>query len=148
MSTQQGITCPKCRHVNAAGAKFCNQCASKLEAPAPQPALAPATAPAGRSKTVYERLPHSKSHRSPLFYLAVFAALTVITIIEVGIFYIDARDFRVPALLLLSSAKFMLVIMFFMHLKGDKRFFSLLFVGPLFIGASVLVALVGLFRNF
>ena len=146
MATQL-VACPKCQHKNAPDARFCNQCATRLEAPRPQPAAAPAGAPMP-VQDVYRRLPHSPSHRSPFFYLAVFAALTTITIVEVGIFYVHLREFRVPALFLLSSAKFALVIMFFMHLKGDKRFYSLLFVGPLFIGGAVLVSLVGLFRNF
>ena len=89
-----------------------------------------------------------KAHRSQLFYVGIFLALAIITIVEIGVFYVDVTAFRVPSLFILSAAKFALVIMFFMHLKGDRRFFSLLFIGPLFIGAAVLLSLTGLFRNF
>ena len=92
-------------------------------------------------------LEHSKSHRSPGFYTRIFITLVIITIVEVGIFYVDQEAIRIPSLLLLSAAKFALVLMFFMHLKGERRLFSLLFVGPLFIGSAILVALVGLFQN-
>ncbi len=74
--------------------------------------------------------------------------LAVITIIEIGIFYVDQAGARISSLLLLSAIKFALVIMFFMHLKGDRRFFSALFVAPVFLGAAVLIALIALFDNF
>ena len=96
---------------------------------------------------VQEIISH-KAHRSQLFYVGVFLALAVITIVEIGVFYVDVTAVRVPSLIILSAGKFALVIMFFMHLKGDRRFFSLLFIGPLFIGAAMLLALTVLFEKF
>ncbi|MCL0101493.1 zinc-ribbon domain-containing protein, partial [Dehalococcoidia bacterium] len=89
-------------------------------------------------------LEHSKSHRSQMFYLGIFIALAIVTVVEIFIFYIPQEVIRIPSLILLSTAKFILVVMFFMHLKGDKRFFSALFVVPFFLAIAVLIALVGL----
>ena len=80
--------------------------------------------------------------------MGVFLLLVVITIIEIGIFYVDQAGVRITSLMLLSAIKFALVIMFFMHLKGDKRFFSALFVVPVFLGAAVLIALIALVGKF
>jgi len=51
----------------------------------------------------------------------------------------------VPVLLVLSAAKFTLVVMFYMHLKDDDKFFSFLFGAPLVIAVGVMVALLFLF---
>jgi hypothetical protein len=45
----------------------------------------------------------------------------------------------------LSAIKFALVVMFYMHLKFDNKFFSLLFGGPLLLGFLVVVSLLFLF---
>src|SRR2546430_7173443 len=51
----------------------------------------------------------------------------------------------VPVLLVLSAAKFALVIMFYMHLKADNKFFTFLFGAPLLLAVGVMVALLFLF---
>jgi len=48
-------------------------------------------------------------------------------------------------LLVLSSAKFTLVVMFYMHLKDDNKVFTFLLGGPLVIAVGVMVALLFLF---
>ena len=55
------------------------------------------------------------------------------------------RSVLVPVLLVLSAAKFTLVVMFYMHLKTDSRFFSFLFGAPLLLAMGVLLALLLLF---
>ena len=136
----------------AAPAPAVAEAREEVPAPAPTSAVALHPAVAEAHEESFELPPQEilthKAHRSQRFYLGVFVALVVITIVEVGIFYVDVAAFRIPSLLLLSTGKFALVIMFFMHLKGDRRFFSMLFVGPVFIGAAVLVSLTGLFGNF
>ncbi len=79
-------------------------------------------------------------------YLRVAAILVILTVIEVGVFYVPTfRAVLVPALLALSALKFSLVVLFYMHLKMDSRFFAFLFGGPLLLAAAVLVALLFLF---
>ena len=51
-------------------------------------------------------------------------------------------------LVLLSGAKFALVVMFYMHLKYDARLFSGLFVGGLALAISVSFALMALLHFF
>ena len=41
--------------------------------------------------------------------------------------------------------KFALVVMFYMHLKFDNRFFSFLFGGPLLLALAVVVSLLFIF---
>ena len=51
----------------------------------------------------------------------------------------------VPTLLVLSACKFALVVLFYMHLKMDSRFFAFLFGAPLGLAAVVMMALLFLF---
>ena len=82
-------------------------------------------------------------------YLAIAVVLTVITAIEVAIFYIPAmKPVLVPSLLTLSALKFALVAMFYMHLKFDHRLFSWLFVVPMLLAGLVILALMKLFGVF
>ena len=75
------------------------------------------------------------------------AILTLITVVEVWIYYTPLKETRlfVPALLVMSVAKFAIVVMFYMHLKYDAKLFRGLFVGPLLIAVTVLIALLFLF---
>ena len=81
-------------------------------------------------------------------YLKVAVVLTLITAIEVWIYYVPAivasRAF-VPMLLIMSATKFIIVVLFYMHLKYDHRLFRVLFSGPLIIAAITIVALMFLF---
>jgi cytochrome c oxidase subunit 4 len=86
-------------------------------------------------------------HASPAFYWAIGGILTVITAVEVAIFYIPALGgILVPALLTLSAAKFLLVVMFFMHLKFDSRIFSGVFVAGLVLALFMTTALIVLYK--
>jgi cytochrome c oxidase subunit 4 len=88
-------------------------------------------------------------HPGTRVYLAVAAVLTVLTAIEVTVFYVEAlQPVLLPLLLLLSAAKFALVVMFYMHLKFDRAAYSAIFIAQLFIAAVVIVALMVLFAVF
>ena len=91
--------------------------------------------------------PHQGAHPTPLTYLKVAMILVILTIIEVGVFYIDAlKPAFLPIFLLLSVAKFCLVILFYMHLKFDSRLFSGVFIGGLILAVAVAVVLMSLFQ--
>ncbi len=87
-------------------------------------------------------------HPTPMTYVKIGALLTVITIWEVWAYYIPslvASRIFVPMLLILSAFKFIMVVMFYMHLKYDHKLFRVLFTGPLLIAALTGIALLFLF---
>lgn len=85
-------------------------------------------------------------HATTGTYLRVAAVLVIVTLIEVGVFYVPAfQGVLVPVLLVLSALKFALVVMFYMHLKFDNRFFTFLFGGPLLLALGVMIGLLFLF---
>ena len=81
-------------------------------------------------------------------YWKVALILTLITVAEVWAYHIPAfvasRAF-VPSLLIMSAVKFVIVVMFYMHLKYDHKLFRALFTGPLLIAALTLLSLLFLF---
>ena len=86
------------------------------------------------------------AHATTGTYLRVAAALVIITLLEVGVFYVPTfQSALVPVLLFLSAIKFTLVVMFYMHLKFDNRFFAFLFGGPLLLAMAVIVSLLFIF---
>jgi cytochrome c oxidase subunit 4 len=97
-----------------------------------------------------EETPHAKEHAHPgaKEYLGIAVVLTVITAIEVAVFYIPSmKPVLVVTLLSLSALKFGLVAMWYMHLKFDARLFSWLFVVPMIIAALLIIALLRLFGH-
>ena len=92
-------------------------------------------------------------HEHPTWrqYKWVALILTLITVVEVWAYYIPsfvASPAFVPVLLVMSAAKFAIVVAFYMHLKYDHKLFRALFVGPLIIAAGTLTALMFLFHKF
>lgn len=94
--------------------------------------------------------PHPEGAHPPIrTYLVIAAVLAVITAVEISVFYVTwLARFLVPILIVLSAAKFSLVVMFFMHLRFDSRVFTGLFVGPLAIAIAIVLALMALFGAF
>ena len=80
-------------------------------------------------------------------YVVIGLILGVITGAEVAIFYIDVlAPVLVPALLVLSAAKFFLVVLYYMHLKMDHPIFGRVFWAPLFLAVLVVIGMVILFK--
>ena len=89
---------------------------------------------------------HHPAHPTPVTYLKIAGILAVVTAVEVAMFYIEAlSSFLLPIFLVLSALKFILVAMFYMHLRFDSAMFSWFFVGGLVLATAVLLALMGLF---
>ncbi|MCH8826608.1 MAG: cytochrome C oxidase subunit IV family protein [Chloroflexi bacterium] len=100
------------------------------------------------SQVIQQNIAHSE-HPSPGTYFKVAITLAIITAVEIAVFYLEFLGHGIiPILALLSGAKFILVMMYYMHLKFDSRIFSVLFVAGLVLAASVLFALMALFRFF
>ena len=90
---------------------------------------------------------HDEHHVGWKKYVVIGAILTIITAVEVAIFYIDAlAPVLVPTLLVLSAAKFLLVVLYYMHLKMDHPIFGRVFWAPLFLALLVVVGMVILFK--
>ena len=80
------------------------------------------------------------------FYIAIAMILSVITGVEVVLVYLPiVKWFVVTALVTLSAIKFMFVIFFFMHLRWDKVFCTILFFIGLVIAGATMWALLKLF---
>lgn len=105
---------------------------------------APATTPALSSSNGADAGHHepSKFH----FYIQIAMILSVITGVEVVLVYLPiAKWFVVTALCTLSAVKFMFVIFFFMHLRWDKVFCTILFFIGLVLAGGTMWALLHLF---
>jgi cytochrome c oxidase subunit 4 len=88
-------------------------------------------------------------HPTPGTYFKVAMALTAITAAEVGLFYLEFLGHGIiPILVLLSASKFILVAMYYMHLKFDSPIFSTMFVIGLIVAAGIVLALMALFNFF
>lgn len=90
------------------------------------------------------------AHPNGATYLKVAAILTIITVIEVWAYYIPslvASPLFNPALIIMSAAKFAIVVLFYMHLKYDHKLFKALFTGPLIVAMGTITALLFLFHQ-
>ena len=97
--------------------------------------------------TVTSPVAHEAAHPSVATYIKVAIILAIITIVEVGVFFLDFnRTAFILVFILMSGVKFAIVIMFYMHLKFDNILFSRLFIGGLALAAAVMLSLLGLFR--
>ena len=93
---------------------------------------------------------HQANHPSPAKYIQIAIILTLITVFEVAIYYVDfiSKNAFITIFLGMSLVKFIIVAMFYMHLKFDNRLFTLLFIAGLILGTGLLVTLGTLFRIF
>ena len=108
----------------------------------PGPAM-PGTKPGTDQAVTGEEQEHHPTERT---YITVAAILTVVTAVEVAIYYVDAiRDVLVPTLLILSLAKFVAVVGYFMHLKMDDRRFRWMLISGLVVAATIVLALMVMF---
>jgi cytochrome c oxidase subunit 4 len=88
--------------------------------------------------------PHAGEHAHPgaKEYVMVAVVLAILTVIEVAVYYIEAlRPALAPTLLTLGFVKFMLVVLFFMHLKFDNQLFSWLFTGGMVLAIALAIAM-------
>ncbi|HEX5438512.1 MAG TPA: cytochrome C oxidase subunit IV family protein [Gemmatimonadaceae bacterium] len=89
------------------------------------------------------------AHEHPTWstYWKVAVILGVLTALEVYVYYTPLQQSRMfgPVLIALSITKFVIVVMFYMHLKYDSKLFRMLFVGPLAIALIAVFSLLFLF---
>lgn len=85
-------------------------------------------------------------HPSVSQYVEIGIVLAGLTAVEVGLFFAPVvRQVTVPALLILTVLKFLLVVAWFMHLRFDHRLFRTLFLIGLALALTVFAVVVVIF---
>ena len=79
-------------------------------------------------------------HPSDATYIKVALILAVVTAIEVGLYYFELGEFNNAALIILSAIKFVIVAMFFMHLRFDSRILRRFFITGIVLALLVYIA--------
>lgn len=98
----------------------------------------------GAATHAAEAADHSHEHPSERKYIQIAIILTIITLVEVAIYYIEwmhDSGVLVPTLFVLSIAKFVTVVGYYMHLKFDDPRLMYIFLGGLVIALAVIGAL-------
>ena len=90
---------------------------------------------------------HAGGHKDS-FYVQIAAILAVLTGLEVSISYIDIGPAFLPVLLVLMVIKFFMVVLFFMHLKFDSKWFSFFFYAGLVLAVGVYLTALATFKFF
>jgi cytochrome c oxidase subunit IV len=85
---------------------------------------------------------HDGGHSPVKGYLLIGGILAVLTFVEVAVFYIEALGAaEIPLLVLLSTAKIILVVLYFMHLKMDHKALTWIFVSGVVLAVFMVSAL-------
>lgn len=90
-----------------------------------------------------------KEHIIPVkTYLAVTGALFVLTVVTVGISYIDLGGWNAVVAVAVASVKVTLVATFFMHLKYDNRINLFIFlIGITFVSMFIILTMFDTLRR-
>ena len=81
-----------------------------------------------------------EGHPSPSQYIMVGLILGVVTAVEVAVYYVDALEGALLGILMvLSAMKFILVALWFMHLRFDNRLFSIFFAGGVVLAVLLFI---------
>ncbi len=87
-------------------------------------------------------------HPQPRQYVNVAIILAVLTAVEVAIYYVEGvRSILVPILIFLAILKFVLVALWFMHLRFDSNIFKRLFVTGLVLALLVFAVVLVFFST-
>jgi len=88
-----------------------------------------------------------EKHGSVAMYVWIGVILAVLTFVEVAVYLIEAFEaVEVPILIILSTAKLILVVMYFMHLKMDHRALTWLFMSGVVLAVFMVSALIVLYQ--
>lgn len=83
----------------------------------------------------------SENHKEPN-YMGVFYLLTVLTAVEIGVVFLPTAKLIIAILLVgLAITKAVLVAMYFMHLKFEKRTLGVIALTPLALCTLLIVSL-------
>lgn len=88
---------------------------------------------------------HTPAHK-PINYIGIFIWLIVITAAEVGVGYIPhtvaPKMIIYPVLFVMAVAKMLLVVLYYMHLRYDSKWFVLIMLAALPLAVLFLLAMV------
>lgn len=80
-------------------------------------------------------------HPTDKQYVMVALVLAAITLAEVLVYYIESLEgLLVPVLVVMSTMKFSLVVLWFMHLRFDSRLFRRFFFAGVLLALFVYIA--------
>ena len=92
---------------------------------------------------------HEAEHPRDVLYLKVAAVLFVLTGMEIYASYAEwLGSVFIPLLLVLMAIKFLLVVLFFMHLKFDAKIFGRLFWAGFILALVVYITALATFKFF
>ena len=91
--------------------------------------------------------PEAAEHKAPS-YVAVWAALAVLTMVELAVVYMGLpRRLMILALVFLALWKAMLVALYFMHLRFEPRRLLYVVLAPLPLALILVIAVMHGFRR-
>ena len=85
-------------------------------------------------------------HKSTGYYVVVALILAGLTALETSTYWVDFGPLFMPALLIMMTIKFFMVVLLFMHLKFDNRLFSVLFYAGLVLAVFVYIVALATFQ--
>lgn len=92
-------------------------------------------------------LPVEQAHPSAKKYVFIGVILCILTAAEVAVYFVEAlAPILFHILVVLSTAKFLLVVLYYMHLKFDHRLFSGVFLLPFSLAIFMVLALLAIFK--
>lgn len=94
-------------------------------------------------------------HPSDRTYLKVGSLLFILTAVEIALYFVEdafESDWSlyalIASLIFLSSIKFVLVVMYYMHLKWDDRMFTWFFLAGMFMAAVIILVMMAVYRYY
>ena len=91
----------------------------------------------------------SGPHVSSRTYVMIAIVLAVLTAMELMVFYVEALSpLLIPILMVLMSAKFTLVMGWFMHLRFDSPILTAIISWGLLLATLIILGLMALFGKF
>jgi cytochrome c oxidase subunit 4 len=114
---------------------------TEARAGAQQPALPSPQEATARLRALLWPAPRAEGHSHRAAYIQVFVALALLTAVEVLLTVVDFGVSMTGPLVMLSTIKVLLVVLFFMHLRYDSRWYAGFFVYAVPFAALIIIVL-------
>ncbi len=88
------------------------------------------------------------THPSAMTYIIIGVVLTILTAVEIGVYYVPSlTGVLIPLLFVLAAVKFFFVVGWYMHLRFDSKILTWVFLGGLFTAMAMLSGVFALFNG-